>query len=45
MGSEIDECVYWNFFRITVDHNSSHIELLPNDFCLTNVYEESLTIV
>jgi hypothetical protein len=30
------------FFTITVDYNSSHIELLISDVCLTNLYEESL---
>jgi hypothetical protein len=29
-------------FTITVNYNSSHIELL-NAVCLTNLYEESLT--
>jgi hypothetical protein len=28
---------------ITTNYNSSHIELLLNDLCLTNHYEESLT--
>jgi hypothetical protein len=28
---------------ITVNYNSSHIELLLNDICLTNLFEESLT--
>jgi hypothetical protein len=35
-------CLY--FFAIIVDGNSSHIELLLNDVCLTNLCEESLTI-
>jgi hypothetical protein len=28
MGSEFDDLVYWRFFRITVNYNNSHIELL-----------------
>jgi hypothetical protein len=43
MGSGFDEWVYWHFFTITVDYNSSHTELLLNDGCLTNLYEESLS--
>jgi hypothetical protein len=35
MGSGSDDWVYWHFFTITADYNSSHIELL-NDVCLTN---------
>jgi hypothetical protein len=27
---------YWHFFTVTVDYNSSHIEFLLTDFCLTN---------
>jgi hypothetical protein len=42
MGSEFDGWVYWHFFTIRVDYNSSHIELLFNDVCPTNLYEESL---
>jgi hypothetical protein len=42
MGSGLDDCVYWHFFTVTDNCNSSHIELLPNDVCLTNVSEESL---
>jgi hypothetical protein len=42
MGSEFDDWVYWYFFAITVDYNSSHIELL-NYICLENLFEESLT--
>jgi hypothetical protein len=42
MGSGFDDGVYWHFFAITVDYNSSYIELL-NGVCLTNLYEESLT--
>jgi hypothetical protein len=37
MGSRFDDWIYWLFFTITVDYNSSHIELLLNDFCLTNL--------
>jgi hypothetical protein len=43
MGSECDDWVYWQFFTITVNYNSSHIELILNDVSLTNLYEESLT--
>jgi hypothetical protein len=43
MGSGFDDWVYWHFFTITVDYNSSHIELLLNDVCLTNLFEKSLT--
>jgi hypothetical protein len=43
VGSGFDDRVYWRFFTITVDYNSSHIEPLLNDVCLTNLYEESLT--
>jgi hypothetical protein len=42
MGSGFDDWVYWHFFTIIVNYNSSHIELL-NNVCLTNLYEESLT--
>jgi hypothetical protein len=45
MGSVFDNWVYWNFFTITVNYNSSHIELLLNDVCLTNLYEESESYV
>jgi hypothetical protein len=41
MGSGIDDWVYWHLLTITVDFNSSHIELLLNDVCLTNPYEKS----
>jgi hypothetical protein len=37
IGSRFDDWVYWHFFRITVDYNSSHSELF------LNVSEESLT--
>jgi hypothetical protein len=30
MGSGFDDRVYWHFFTITVNYNSSHIELLLN---------------
>jgi hypothetical protein len=36
-GSGFDDWVYWHFFTITLNYNSSHIELLLNDVCLTNV--------
>jgi hypothetical protein len=42
MGYELDDWIYWHFFTITVNYNSSHIELLLNDVCLTNLSEESL---
>jgi hypothetical protein len=45
MDSGFGELVYWLFFTITVDYNSSHLELFPNDVCLTNLYEKSLTVV
>jgi hypothetical protein len=44
MGFGFDGWVYLHFFTITVNYNSSHIELLLNDVCLTNLYEESLTV-
>jgi hypothetical protein len=43
MGSEFDDWIFWHFFTITVTYNSLHIELLLNDDCLTNLYEESFT--
>jgi hypothetical protein len=43
MGSGFDDWVYWEFFIIKVEYNSSHTELLLNDVCLTNLYEESRT--
>jgi hypothetical protein len=43
VDSGFDEWVYWHFFTITVNYNSSHIELLLNDVCLTDLSEESLT--
>jgi hypothetical protein len=45
MGSGFDDWVYWHCFTITLDYNSSHIELFLNDVCLGNSYEESLTAV
>jgi hypothetical protein len=47
MGStrRFDDWVYWHFFTITDDYNSSHIELVLNDVCLTNHYEEFFTVV
>jgi hypothetical protein len=45
MDSGFDERIYWHFFTITVDYNSSHTELILNDVCLTNLSEESLTAV
>jgi hypothetical protein len=44
MGSGFGDRIYWHFFTITVVYNSSHTEFL-NDVCLTNLYEESLTVV
>jgi hypothetical protein len=37
MGSGLDDWVYWHFFTITVHYNISHIELLLNAACLTNL--------
>jgi hypothetical protein len=45
MGSGFGDWVYWHLFTITVNNNSSHIELLLNDVCLTSLSEESLTAV
>jgi hypothetical protein len=45
MGSVFDDWVYRHFFTITLDYDSWHIEFLPNDVCLTNLYEESLPVV
>jgi hypothetical protein len=42
MGSGFDDWVYWHCFTITVNYNSSHIELLLN-VCLASLCEESLT--
>jgi hypothetical protein len=43
MGSGFDDWVDWHFFTITVNYNSSHIEILLNDVCLTNPSEEFRT--
>jgi hypothetical protein len=53
MGSGFDDWLYWHFFKITINYNSSHIEILLNsltdelrllsDECsMKNVSEESL---
>jgi hypothetical protein len=36
MGSRFDDWIYWHFFIITVNYNSTHIELLLHDVCLTH---------
>jgi hypothetical protein len=45
-GSGFYDWVYWHFFTITTNYNSSHIEVLQNyDFSLTNallIYEWTL---
>jgi hypothetical protein len=43
MGSGFNDWIYWHFFIITINYNSSHIELFLHDVCLTNLYEESWT--
>jgi hypothetical protein len=43
MGSGLDVWVYWHFLATTVIYNSSHIEILLNNVCLTNLSEESPT--
>jgi hypothetical protein len=43
MSSGFDDWVYCHFFEIRTNYNSSDIELLLKDVCLTNLYEESLT--
>jgi hypothetical protein len=43
--SGLDDWIYWHFFAITINRNSSHIELLLNDVCLTNISEESHTVL
>jgi hypothetical protein len=43
MGSGFYDWVYWHFFTIALNSNSSHIEILLNDFSLTNLFEELLT--
>jgi hypothetical protein len=35
MGSGIDDWVYWHFFAVTINFYSSHIELVPNNICMT----------
>jgi hypothetical protein len=42
MGSGFDDWIYWHFFTITINCNSSHSQLLLN-VCLTNLSEESQT--
>jgi hypothetical protein len=42
MNSGFYDWIYWHSLTITVDYNSSHIELL-SDVCLTNLSEESGT--
>jgi hypothetical protein len=42
MDSGVDDWIYWHFFTFRVDYNSSHIEVLLNNICLTNLSEESL---
>jgi hypothetical protein len=36
MGSGFKGWVYWHFFTVTVNYNSSHIDLLLSDVCLAN---------
>jgi hypothetical protein len=36
MGSGFNDWMYWYLFTITVDYNSSQIQLL-NDICLPNL--------
>jgi hypothetical protein len=35
MGSRSDDWIYWHFFTITLDYNSSDIELLLHNESLT----------
>jgi hypothetical protein len=44
MGSRFDDWIYWHFFTITVDYNSSHIELLLN-VCVTNLSMRNLSLL
>jgi hypothetical protein len=37
MSSGLDDWICWHFFTIKVTYNSSYIELLLNDVCLTNL--------
>jgi hypothetical protein len=46
MGSEFDDLVYWHLFTITVNYNTLHIEVLPNELrllsdecCLKNLFQ------
>jgi hypothetical protein len=46
VGSGFDDLVYWHFFTIIVNYNSSHIELLMMSvlrISMKDLYEESLT--
>jgi hypothetical protein len=36
-----DDWIYWHFFTITTNYNSSHTELLLHDVCLTNLRQIS----
>jgi hypothetical protein len=46
MGSRSDDWIYWTpLLTVKVDYKSSHIELLLNDACIANLYEESLTVI
>jgi hypothetical protein len=42
MGSGFDDWVYWHFFTITVNYNSSHIEFLLNAVWRTTMKNLSL---
>jgi hypothetical protein len=41
MGSRFDGWDHWHFVTITVDYNSSHIELLLNEVFLSNLSQIS----
>jgi hypothetical protein len=43
MGSGLYDWINWHLFTITANHNSSHIEILLSDICLTNLSEEPVT--
>jgi hypothetical protein len=43
MGSGYGDWICRHCFTITVDYNSSHVELLLSDVCLKNLSEEALT--
>jgi hypothetical protein len=50
MGSGFNDWIYWHFFIITVNYNSSHIELLLHNVYLTNLsrisnWSESLKLM